>query len=203
MLVGLFSHYFFGIGIFLTSMFLVMLVLVQRGRGGGIAGALGGAGGQSAFGTKAGDLFTRITVGVATFWILLCCAAILTLKERGFSTGIEKQQAQSGAASSGAGAAEKSGDAGATNDSGNTGESGNSGEADAASGSQESSPPAAAPSGDSANPSSGAAAPATASQETASPDTGDGPVATEPPTDGVSPEVNELDSDSAVSTPDE
>ncbi|MFM9196710.1 MAG: preprotein translocase subunit SecG, partial [Planctomycetia bacterium] len=40
----------------LTSLFLILLVLVQRGRGGGLAGALGGMGGQSAFGTKAGDL---------------------------------------------------------------------------------------------------------------------------------------------------
>ena len=59
----------------LTSLFLILLVLVQRGRGGGLAGALGGMGGQSAFGTKAGDLFTRITVGVAAFWIVLCILA--------------------------------------------------------------------------------------------------------------------------------
>ncbi len=87
MLIGQLSHYFFGITIFLTSLFLVLLVLVQRGRGGGIAGALGGAGGQSAFGTKAGDLFTRITVGVAAFWILMCCLAISFLKTPTFSTG--------------------------------------------------------------------------------------------------------------------
>jgi preprotein translocase subunit SecG len=48
---------------------------LQRGRGGGLAGALGGMGGQSAFGTKAGDLFTKITVGVAAFWIVLCILA--------------------------------------------------------------------------------------------------------------------------------
>jgi preprotein translocase subunit SecG len=59
----------------LTSLFLILLVMVQRGRGGGLAGALGGMGGQSAFGTKAGDLFTRITVGVAAFWIVLCLLA--------------------------------------------------------------------------------------------------------------------------------
>ncbi len=51
----------------LTSVFLILLVLVQRGRGGGLAGAFGGMGGQSAFGTKAGDLFTRITIFVAAF----------------------------------------------------------------------------------------------------------------------------------------
>ena len=69
MLIGMLSQYFFGITIFLSSVFLILLVLVQRGRGGGLTGALGGPGGQSAFGTKAGDLFTRITVGVATAWI--------------------------------------------------------------------------------------------------------------------------------------
>jgi len=58
------------------ALFLIALVLIQRGRGGGLAGAFGGAGGQSAFGTKAGDLFTRITVAVAAIWILLCILAV-------------------------------------------------------------------------------------------------------------------------------
>jgi preprotein translocase subunit SecG len=63
----------------LTSIFLILLILIQRGRGGGLAGAFGGLGGQSAFGTKAGDLFTRITIGVAAFWIVLCVASIKLL----------------------------------------------------------------------------------------------------------------------------
>ena len=67
--------------LFLTSVFLILLVLIQRGRGGGLAGAFGGLGGQSAFGTKAGDLFTRITIGVATFWIILSAASIKLLNE--------------------------------------------------------------------------------------------------------------------------
>ena len=37
---------FFGIGMFSSAVFLILLVLVQRGRGGGLAGALGGMGGQ-------------------------------------------------------------------------------------------------------------------------------------------------------------
>lgn len=49
--------------------FMILLVLLQRGRGGGLVGALGGAGGQSAFGTRAGDVFTKITIVVATFWV--------------------------------------------------------------------------------------------------------------------------------------
>ena len=70
-----FIRLFLGSMLVLTSLFMILLVLVQRGRGGGLAGALGGMGGQSAFGTKAGDLFTRITVGVAAFWIVLCIVA--------------------------------------------------------------------------------------------------------------------------------
>jgi preprotein translocase subunit SecG len=55
---------------FFLSISLIILVLLQRGRGGGLAGAFGGMGGQSAFGTKAGDIFTRITVGVAILWVI-------------------------------------------------------------------------------------------------------------------------------------
>ena len=62
--------------LFFTAFFLIVLILIQRGKGGGLAGAFGGMGGQSAFGTKAGDLFTRITIGVATFWIILCVISV-------------------------------------------------------------------------------------------------------------------------------
>ena len=55
----------------LLSLFLICLVLIQRGKGGGLAGAFGGVGGSSAFGTKAGDVFTRVTVVVAGVWIFL------------------------------------------------------------------------------------------------------------------------------------
>jgi preprotein translocase subunit SecG len=72
-------QYFFGITMFLVALFLILLVLVQRGRGGGLSGALGGMGGQSAFGTKAGDLFTRVTMIAAAVWILLCMASIKVL----------------------------------------------------------------------------------------------------------------------------
>lgn len=68
--------YLLGILLVLSSLFLILLVLIQQGRGGGLAGAFGGMGGQSAFGTKAGDLFTKITIGVAAVWILLCVATV-------------------------------------------------------------------------------------------------------------------------------
>ena len=60
----------------LTGIFLIVLILIQRGKGGGLAGAFGGMGGQSAFGTKAGDLFTKITIGLAAFWIILCIISV-------------------------------------------------------------------------------------------------------------------------------
>jgi preprotein translocase subunit SecG len=63
----------------LTAIFLIILILIQRGKGGGLAGAFGGMGGQSAFGTKAGDLFTKITIGVAFVWILLCIVSVKML----------------------------------------------------------------------------------------------------------------------------
>jgi preprotein translocase subunit SecG len=55
----------------LISVLLIGIILLQRGRGGGLVGALSGLGGQSAFGTKAGDTFTRITIVLATVWVLL------------------------------------------------------------------------------------------------------------------------------------
>ena len=66
----MFLHMFVGL-------ILIAVILLQRGRGGGLAGALGGMGGQSAFGTKAGDVFTKITIVLATVWIVLGCVCVL------------------------------------------------------------------------------------------------------------------------------
>jgi preprotein translocase subunit SecG len=63
-----------------VSLFLILIILLQRGKGGGLAGALGGAGGSSAFGTKAGDVFTKITVGVFGFWLLLAMILVWSMK---------------------------------------------------------------------------------------------------------------------------
>lgn len=66
----MFLHMFVGL-------ILIGIILLQRGRGGGLAGAFGGMGGQSAFGTKAGDVFTKITIWLATAWIVLGCVCVL------------------------------------------------------------------------------------------------------------------------------
>jgi preprotein translocase subunit SecG len=61
----------------LLSFFLIGIILIQRGKGGGLAGAFGGVGGSSAFGTKAGDVFTKITVGLAIGWIILLMMMVI------------------------------------------------------------------------------------------------------------------------------
>jgi preprotein translocase subunit SecG len=75
-LMGTVLQAFFGVLLVLMALFLILLVLVQRGRGGGLTGALGGMGGQSAFGTRAGDTFTRITIVAAAIWIITCAVAV-------------------------------------------------------------------------------------------------------------------------------
>jgi preprotein translocase subunit SecG len=67
----------------LASVFLVCLVLIQRGKGGGLAGAFGGPGGSSAFGAKAGDIFTRITIITAGVWIALAMLQVILINNQG------------------------------------------------------------------------------------------------------------------------
>jgi preprotein translocase subunit SecG len=71
--------------IVLLSLFLIGIILIQRGKGGGLAGAFGGAGGSSAFGTKAGDVFTKITVGLAIGWIVLLMMMVIITNQHSSS----------------------------------------------------------------------------------------------------------------------
>jgi preprotein translocase subunit SecG len=64
----------------LAGMFLISVILLQRGRGGGLAGGFGGLAGQSAFGTRAGHKFTVITVVTVVIWVGLACAASYALR---------------------------------------------------------------------------------------------------------------------------
>jgi preprotein translocase subunit SecG len=66
-----FLMWFSQILLLVLGVFLIIIVLLQRGRGGGLAGAFGGMGGQSAFGSKAGDVFTRITIVLAVLWVVV------------------------------------------------------------------------------------------------------------------------------------
>jgi len=64
-----------GVILFLISFFLVFIILIQRGKGGGIAGSLTGTA-QSAFGARGGDILMWLTLSLTIIWILLCCVTI-------------------------------------------------------------------------------------------------------------------------------
>jgi len=70
------GSFFLALLLGITSVILMIVVLIQRGKGGGLVGAFGGAGGSSAFGSRAGDLFTRITIVIASIWIVLVMITI-------------------------------------------------------------------------------------------------------------------------------
>jgi len=63
-----------GILFMIVCVLLIIVILLQKGRGGGLGAAFGG-GGQSAFGTRTGDVFTWITIVLTGLFLLL---AILT-----------------------------------------------------------------------------------------------------------------------------
>lgn len=71
--------------VILSSIFMVCLILIQRGKGGGLAGAFGGQGGSSAFGTKAGDVFTRVTMITAVVWMLMLMILVVLYNRGGNS----------------------------------------------------------------------------------------------------------------------
>ena len=52
----------------------ILLILIQKGRGGGISSAFGGAGGNTAFGSKTGDVLTWATSVVFAIFLAMCVA---------------------------------------------------------------------------------------------------------------------------------
>ncbi|MEK6799042.1 MAG: preprotein translocase subunit SecG [Planctomycetota bacterium] len=70
-----FGQWALGMLIIGVCMFLMLVILLQRGRGAGISGAFGGGGGSGAFGAKTGDVFTWITVVVTGLFFVLAVVA--------------------------------------------------------------------------------------------------------------------------------
>ena len=73
-------NFLFGFTIFLfilVCVFMILLILIQKGRGGGLASAFGGAGGNTAFGSKTGDVLTWATSIVFGVFLLLAIALSL------------------------------------------------------------------------------------------------------------------------------
>ena len=82
----------------LLGLFLILLVLIQRGKGGGLAGAFGGVGGSSPFGSRAGDAFTRITIYVSCIWLILIMVQVRFIQSAAHTAppslfgGVEQQR---------------------------------------------------------------------------------------------------------------
>lgn len=62
------------------GLLLMLIVLIQRGKGGGLAGAFGGAGGSSPFGSRAADQFVKITLWFAGVWVLVIMIHVKVVK---------------------------------------------------------------------------------------------------------------------------
>jgi preprotein translocase subunit SecG len=76
-----------------VSVFMTLVILIQKPKGGGLSGAFGGAGGgaQTAFGSKTGDVLTWFTT--ACFVLFLVLGVVLTLYiepvQAGGKTGVQ------------------------------------------------------------------------------------------------------------------
>jgi len=75
--VGLWSFLFI-----LVCAFLILVILIQKPRGGGLSGAFGGGGGsaQAVFGAKVGDALTKFTVACFVIYLLLAMALTWTIR---------------------------------------------------------------------------------------------------------------------------
>ncbi|MCI0702125.1 MAG: preprotein translocase subunit SecG [Planctomycetia bacterium] len=77
--IGWYSHVLNAIVLILGGI-LMLIVLIQRGKGGGLAGAFGGAGGSSPFGSRAADQFVKVTLWLAGVWVLVIMIHVKVVK---------------------------------------------------------------------------------------------------------------------------
>ena len=72
----------------IVAVVLILLVLIQKGRGGGLSGAFGGAGANSLMGTKTGDFLTWVTIALVVVFLFLAVIMAKYYKPAA-STGLE------------------------------------------------------------------------------------------------------------------
>ena len=77
---------FLGILFIVVCVLLILIVLLQKGRGGGLGAAFGGAG-SSAFGTRTGDVFTWVTIVLTALFLVLAVVTTLVCKPDVLSVG--------------------------------------------------------------------------------------------------------------------
>ena len=81
----------FSVLVLVVTLMLMFVILIQRGKGGGLIGALGGVGGSSPFGSRAGDTFTKITLYMALVWGLLI--VFQTIMAKNYDNRLDTQTA--------------------------------------------------------------------------------------------------------------
>src|SRR4051812_32596596 len=77
--VAWYSH-LMNLVILILGLLLMLIVLIQRGKGGSLAGAFGGVGGSSPFGSRAADQFVKITLYLAAVWVLVIMIHVKLVK---------------------------------------------------------------------------------------------------------------------------
>jgi preprotein translocase subunit SecG len=55
----------------IASVVLILVVLIQKGKGGGLSGAFAGGMASGILGSKTGDVLTWVTISVASFFIVV------------------------------------------------------------------------------------------------------------------------------------
>ncbi len=68
------------VAVVIIGLSLMLIVLIQRGKGGGLAGAFGGVGGSSPFGSRAADQFVKFTLYLAAVWVLVIMIHVKVVK---------------------------------------------------------------------------------------------------------------------------
>src|SRR5690606_10768513 len=81
----------------LVCLFMMLVILIQKPKGGGLSGAFGGAGGsaQAAFGAKTGDVLTWFTVVCFALFLLLAMGLTWTIRPEHYELArqLEAEQA--------------------------------------------------------------------------------------------------------------
>ena len=66
----------------IVSIFLIAVILLQAGRGGGLADTLGGSQMQSMFGTKSATVLQKMTTVCATMFVITCLSFAIISSHR-------------------------------------------------------------------------------------------------------------------------
>jgi len=66
----------------IVSKFLIAVILLQAGRGGGLADSFGGSQMQNLFGTKSTTVLTKMTAGCAIMFIITCLSLAIISSNR-------------------------------------------------------------------------------------------------------------------------